>query len=142
MTSATTHKRLRCVATRKDGQPCQAFASSPDGYCVMHSERAHEAHAKGGAATSNAERAAKALPHVLRGVSSFLVDAVVKVARKEYTPAQGAAMASIANALVHVYQASEFESRFRELEQMAADEGRFRDARGHERGPIRWGLSD
>jgi hypothetical protein len=135
--SATHQNAVRCRALTKDGQPCTAFVVR-DGLCIGHQPDAARAQRKGGAATSNAERAAKALPKTLRWVSTTLTDALKKVARGELTPAQGSAMASIANALVHVYQVDEIDRHLRLIEKQASDEGRFKDHKGRENGPIQW----
>jgi hypothetical protein len=128
---------LRCTALRKDGSACRAFAIR-DGLCIGHQPNGHEARSKGGAATSNAERAAKAFPSLLRQVRGSLLNTMARVAVGEYTPAQGSSIAAIANAIVHVHQAHEYEMRLRQLENRATDEGLFQDRKGRERGPVRW----
>jgi len=54
--------RERCQALKKDGTPCRAPAVR-DGCCVGHQGAANaEWRAKGGSATSRANRAARLLP--------------------------------------------------------------------------------
>jgi hypothetical protein len=113
--------RERCQAVRTDGAPCTAPVVR-NGCCIGHQGDENAAwRAKGGAATSNAERAAKALPSTLRPVLGVLLSALAKVATKDYTPAQGGAMAALAGAIVRVFLAGEQEARLQELELSVAE---------------------
>jgi hypothetical protein len=135
--SAAVKVAQRCSAIRSDGQPCQAPVIR-DGLCIGHLKGAQEARSKGGSATSNAERAARALPNTMRQVANVLIGTLGKVARGEYSPAQGQAIASIASALVRVYQVGEYEDHMRTLERWAHDDRLWRDSKGNDRGPIQW----
>ena len=106
-----------CRATRKDGQPCQAFAGA-DGYCIGHRPGAgtRETRAKGGKRKSNAARAGKLLPARLQPIVERLEKALGDVESGLRTPAEAQAMASLARAIVNVFQAGELEERMRDLE--------------------------
>ena len=109
----------RCPAIRKDGKPCQAQSNS-SGFCVGHSPAAQDARRRGGAATSRASRAGKLLPSRLRPVVALLEKALGEVHEGKLDPRVATAMASLAGALVRVYQSGEMEERLRVLEESAA----------------------
>lgn len=146
MASVAREKPLRCVALRKDGARCQAFASTPEGVCIMHSERAAELHAKGGSATSSANRAAKLLPSRLRPMVQLLESVFAQLysaTGPRRTARDATALASVALAIGKLIQTGEMEERLRAVEQMAQDEGRFKDRRtGEQKGPIQWQTID
>jgi hypothetical protein len=91
----------------------------------------------GGAATSNANRAAQALPSTLRPVQGVLLGALAKVAQKEYTPAQGGALAALAGAIVRVFQAGEQEQVIRDMRAEIAELQRTQQATAAPIGPAR-----
>ncbi len=106
----------RCPAVRKDGRPCTASTGS-SGFCIGHDPSAQEARRKGGLATSKAARAGKLLPARLRPVADLLEKALEEVHEGQLDPRVATAMASLAGALVKVFQAGEMEERLRRLEQ-------------------------
>jgi len=113
--SAKTSVRQRCHATRKDGQPCRAWAVR-DGLCVGHSPGAVEARRRGGLNSSKKARADKLLPLRLRPVLELLETALEEVHIGKLSSRQGAAMASIGNAIVRLYEAGVLEERLTILE--------------------------
>jgi hypothetical protein len=134
---------LHCPALTKAGKQCGGKPTA-SGYCVAHSPQASEKRAMGGHAHSNASRATKLLPARLAPIVARLeqvfadlgdgkLDERIKVAL---------AMATVATTIGRLIQAGEYEERLREVEQLAADAGRFRDARGHDKGPVRWGMNN
>ncbi len=104
-----------CPATRKDGQRCTAIVG-PSGYCIGHSPQAREARRQGGYGRSRAARACKLLPARLRPVADLLEKALEEVHEGQLDPRVATAMASLAGALVKVFQAGEMEERLRVLE--------------------------
>src|SRR5260221_73821 len=124
---ATTGERLHCVALRKDGQPCQAFASTPDGRCMMHGPRGAQLHRMGGAAHSNVNRAIKLLPQRLAPLVEKLesvFDELYAHSTAQRAARDAAALATIAVAICKVYEAGELEERMRDLERWTAEQDR------------------
>jgi hypothetical protein len=137
--SNTPAEPLQCVALRKDGQRCRAFASTPDGVCMMHGPRAGEVQRRGGAARSNANRAAKLLPSRLVPIVEGLERVFAAVEKENFDTRKAVAMATVARALIAAFDAGEYEARIRLLEQQAADAGLYRDRYGHVKGaPTQW----
>jgi hypothetical protein len=101
----------RCQATRKDGQPCQAWASRSTGYCPLHSEKSREIQVLGGLAHTRANMLASRLPSRLQPLLDLLGQSIEEAHRGELKPAQGQAIASLASALVKVTEVAEFETR-------------------------------
>jgi hypothetical protein len=136
--SATRPGSVRCRAQTRSGAACKGTAIA-DGLCFAHQPQAREWHAKGGAATSNASRAAKLLPSRLRPVVSILEAALAQTFRGQMEPRVAVALASVAGAIVRCVTAGELDERVRLLEQQASDEGRFRDRYGNAKGaPLQW----
>ncbi|HEX9412228.1 MAG TPA: hypothetical protein VF916_01880 [Ktedonobacterales bacterium] len=120
-TRATSEKPSRCVALTKAGQPCRAFASTPDGRCMLHGPRASELHVLGGKATSNANRSLKLLPARLVPIFERLLRVFEQLDAGEYDRQQATAMASVASVLIKVVNAGELEERMRVIERMASE---------------------
>ena len=120
-----------CQATKRDGRRCAATVVLSSGYCPMHDpERGAEiaaARARGGRNKAGAARAAKMVPATLRPVLATLLAALDEVRGEEgepaITPAQANAMASLAGAIVRVYQAGVLEERVAALEAGQAERG-------------------
>ena len=120
---AIASDRQRCIAVRKDGQPCTAFALQ-GGRCVGHRPAAQAARRKGGLASARSARLGKLVPPRLLGVYDALEDALGEVHGGELDPRAATAMASLAGAMVRVLTAGELEERVRQLENRAAPPGR------------------
>lgn len=110
----------QCLATRKDGTPCQGTATA-SGYCFAHDPASREARAKGGRNRSNAARSLRMLPERLRPIADKLAAALDEVHSGVLDPRQASAMAALAGALVRVVQAGELEDRVRDLEAAAKE---------------------
>jgi len=108
-------ERQRCKATRKDGQPCSAWAIR-DGLCVGHSPGASLARQKGGFNSSKLARADKLLPLRLRPILELLETALTEVYGGTLDLRRGTAMASIANAIIKTYESGILEDRLTILE--------------------------
>ena len=120
-----------CRGTRRDGTPCQAPPSTigSSGYCWAHDPTnavaRRQAQAKGGRNKSTSARAEKLVPAVLRPVLDTLLAAVDDVRGGALTTQQAGALASLAGAIVKVYQAGVLEERVAALE-LAQAEGQSR----------------
>ena len=119
----------RCRGVRRDGTPCGAQAG-PGGWCWAHDpandEARRAARSRGGKGKATAARAEKLVPAVLRPVLDTLLDAVGEVKAGTLSTQQAGALASLAGAIVKVYQVGTLEERLSALEaaQAATDEGR------------------
>jgi hypothetical protein len=117
-----TRERQRCRAIRKDGQPCNAFAVV-NGYCIGHSPAAAEARSKGGRNSSNAARLAKMIPARLRPTLDLLETAIQEVHKGTLQPQRGTAMASLASAMIKVFETGVLEERLLRLEVLIKKKG-------------------
>ncbi len=112
----------RCRGIRRDGAPCQAppHTIGLSGYCWAHdpakaaAQRA--ARAKGGRHKATAARAEKLVPATLRPTLATLLAAVDEVQDGRLAPGQASAMASLAGAIVRLYQTGVLEERIASLE--------------------------
>jgi len=120
--------RTPCKATRANGERCKSPAVRSSGYCWAHepggAEARQEARRAGGKAKSRAARLDRLVPATLRPVLVTLLDALDGVHSAEgddsvprVTPAQAQAMASLAGAIVKVYQVGVLEERVEALEE-------------------------
>ncbi len=109
-----------CEAAKADGSPCNSFALPDRGTCFAHTremqERATEARRRGGQNTSRAARARKALPRGMTDVQDRLMEALAQVHEGQLDPRIATAMASLAGALVRVFEVGELTVRLEELE--------------------------
>jgi Family of unknown function (DUF5763) len=136
--SDAQQNRERCQALRVDGQPCTAPAVR-NGRCIGHQGADNAAwRARGGAGTSNANRAVKLLPARLAPVLAGLERAFAGIEKGTFDPKRAMIMATLAVAIVRVVQAGEFELRVRTLEQQADEAGRFGHGLPGGKGPTRW----
>lgn len=109
-----------CKGTRKDGSPCGSTILGQSGWCYLHDPanrpRLQEIHAAGGRAKSTANRSAKLVPVLLRPVLDQLLAALPKIEAGDLDPRQASALASVAGAVVKVYQVGALEERVAALE--------------------------
>ena len=119
-----------CRAVRRDGQRCRSTVVLPSGYCAMHDpERQGEvaaARTRGGKQKATTARLDRLVPTTLKPVLATLLEALDEVRGEGDTPPrlsppQANAMASLAGAIVKVYQAGTLEERLQALEQAHAD---------------------
>lgn len=111
---------LVCMATRKDGSPCQATPTR-SGFCLAHdpglAEKRATARKQGGYNKAHNRRLAKLMPPRLVSVDEALEKALKEVHDGELDSRRATAMASLAGALVRVLTAGELEERVRTLEE-------------------------
>jgi hypothetical protein len=128
MAQASTSTRARCAGTRKDGQPCGAYALPGGDFCLAHDparvDEVRAARERGGQGKANAARAGKLIPATLRPVLDGLLAAFADVRKGELDPRTGTALGSIAGAIVKVYQIGALEERVQAMEQYIAAQER------------------
>ncbi len=121
MTEATA-TAAKCRGVRADGRPCEAAILVSDHWCFAHhpdlaTQRA-EARERGGANSSNVSRLRRHLrPSALGPVFNRLEAALAQVHDGDLAPARAAAMATVARALIGVWEITELEQRIEQLEQ-------------------------
>ncbi len=108
-------ERRRCMATRKDGERCQAWADA-SGLCGMHGPNAHQLHVLGGRSRAKHHMLETRMNPKLKDVVELLGMAAKQVHRGEITPAQGSSLASIATALIKAVESAELTLRLSILE--------------------------
>jgi hypothetical protein len=112
-------ERERCQAYKVNGQPCTAPAVR-NGHCIGHQGAENvEWRKAGGAATSNANRAAKLLPSRLQPIERALesVFAHLYHSTGEFRSARDAtALATVALGIGRLFEIGEREQRLRDLE--------------------------
>ena len=126
--ATTEGKRQRCREVKADGSRCRAWATA-SGLCIFHTPGGQEARRKGGMNSSRKARADKLLPLRLRPLLELLEQALVEVHDGNLGHSQGSAMATLAGAIVKLYESGVLEERLTALEQRAAGgnhSGKFR----------------
>jgi hypothetical protein len=115
----------QCKAIKKNGEPCTARAVV-DGFCVGHSPNAIEARRKGGRNRSNVARLNKMIPTRLKPTLDLIEKAIKEVHEGELQPQKGTAMASLAGAMIKVFETGVLEERLLKLENLAKERGETR----------------
>ena len=120
MAEASRSIPKQCAGTRKDGRPCTARVMGAGDYCFAHdpareTER-RAAREQGGRNKRTAARVDKLVPATLRPTLGTLLAAVDEVKDGSLTPGQASAMASLAGAIVRLYQTGVLEERIAGLE--------------------------
>jgi hypothetical protein len=109
-----------CSERRKDGSPCRVRARPGRPFCAFHDpdlqEQREAARVSGGHGKRTAHRLDKLTPHSLRPVLATLFETLEGLKDGTVEPRQGTAMASVATAIVRLFEVSELEIRLRELE--------------------------
>jgi hypothetical protein len=109
-----------CAGVRKDGQPCQGPVLDGGAYCFTHdptrAAARQAARQRGGHNRGAITRLRGLVPPRLLPIFDLLETALGEVHDGTLAPAQAAAMAALARAMVAVLQAGEVEQRLRELE--------------------------
>ena len=114
-----------CRAMRRDGQRCRSTIVLPSGFCPMHDParqaEVRAARERGGRNKARAARLDRLVPGSLKPVLAALIDALHEVHGEDgqpptLSPAQASAMASLAGAVVKVYQVGVLEERVEALE--------------------------
>ena len=111
----------QCTATRRDGQPCAARALPGHSRCWGHdpdlAEQRRLKSAAGGHNKATSKRLGKRMPATLRPVLDTLYGALAGLEEGTTDPKTATAMASVAGAIMRLYEGSEMESRLAVLEQ-------------------------
>jgi len=109
-----------CVGQRRDGSPCQAPATIGP-YCIGHApslaDKRQAARRQGGRNKARSVRLSKLMPIRLIPIFERLETALTELHEGTLDPRAGAAMASVAGALIRCLQAGEIEERLRRLEE-------------------------
>lgn len=117
----------QCAGVRKDGSPCKGQPLPTSRYCWAHDpanqERVLAARSAGGKARASARRAEKLLPGVLRPVLDKLLKALDEVHDGDLAARQGEVLASLAGAIVRVYEVGALEERLSAVEEASRDAG-------------------
>ena len=121
----STAPRTQCKATRRDGQPCQAFAIGTAGYCISHDPakagQMAAARRKGGAARhgrkigTTGTGSPVALVE-LKDVLDLLGRVAADLYQLENSVSRGRALVSLATAWAGCFETSEMEARISALE--------------------------
>ena len=103
--------RTRCSAITKRGQRCQGTPRPSSNYCFAHdpslAAKRKTARVKGGKNSSRVARLEKLMPSRLRPVFDRLERAMREVHDGSLDPRQATAIASLAGAMVKVFQAGQ-----------------------------------
>jgi len=119
-----------CVATRRDGQPCQAYACADSDYCFAHdpakAKQRARARAKGGRARHGrtvgapgdlAELETRPFK-TLQDMTALLEIAVRETLRLENSISRNRCLGYLARCWADLYQAGELEQRIEAIEQL------------------------
>ena len=122
-----------CTAVKADGTPCRAVALPGRLMCWAHDpalkEKAAEARRQGGHNRSRIARARKAVPDAIGSVQGRLLKALEEVHAGTLEPRVAQAMASLAGAVVRLYEVGELETRLAEFEARLEAESRAQEGR-------------
>ena len=112
--------RQQCTSETKTGKQCRAPAVA-DGLCLSHHpdyrDRLRLGQSRGGAARSNANRAARLLPDDLKGVGAMLLQAMRDVRDGSLDPKQASALASLANAYRGVFEVGTLDAKLADIDE-------------------------
>ena len=110
-----------CNKTKTNGNSCTATAVAGQLQCIGHLPNAEVARAKGGEQSSALVRLQKYIPQELNELKTDLYQALDDVHKQRISPQQGAAMATIANAIIKVYETAELNAELQEAKEMIAE---------------------
>ena len=110
-----------CSATRSNGNQCKATAVAGQLQCIGHLPNAEANRSLGRVAASPLARLQKFIPQDLRELKTDLYKALDDVHKQRISPQQGAAMATIANAIIKVYETAELNAELQEAKEMIAE---------------------
>ena len=106
----------RCKATRKDGEPCQAWASRSTGLCPLHGPNSLQIHVDGGLSKTRAHMLETRLPSRMKPVIDLLSGAIAEAHAGKLQPSAAQGMAALATALIRVTEFAELIQRVEALE--------------------------
>lgn len=120
----------RCKATRKNGQPCGAYAIADGDYCFTHSPehkgQRQDAHQKGGK-NRKRQRILKPFPmcdpKTVQGLGQFLEVVMQGAWSQDIQPPLARTLGYLAQVQKGVIEAGELEARVKHLEEIIAAEG-------------------
>ena len=110
-----------CSAKRTTGEPCTAVVVHGREHCVGHLPESTEGRAKGGAYRSALARLQKYIPQDLSELKTDMFKALDDVHKERISPQQGASMATIANAIIRIYETAELNAELQEAKEMIAE---------------------
>ena len=110
-----------CQAVRANGQQCRGTAR-PSGFCFAHDPDLQEARAigasLGGQNRATVARVTRLVPKDMQGVLQTLLTAFEETYSGAMEPKRATALASLAGAVVRLYEVAELEQRLERLERM------------------------
>ena len=110
-----------CKGKTRAGEPCNAQPRPGRDWCAWHdpdlADKQATWRAKGGAQSSNASRARKALPKDLQDVRDALLRALAGLEEGTVDPRRASAMAAVARAVCHVQEVGDLERRLATIEE-------------------------
>ena len=107
-----------CSANKVSGEPCTAIVVKGREHCVGHLPESTEGRAKGGENSSALARLQKYIPQNLKELNTDLFKAFEDVHKGHISPQQGASMATIANAIIRVYETAELNAELQEAKEL------------------------
>lgn len=117
--------KRQCKAVNRHGTPCRATPLRERPYCLRHDpELAKQRDAwnlKGGQNRSNAVRAEKRMPGTLRETLDMLYRTLEGLESGAVPASRATAIASVARAVVAVFEMGEMELRLSEIEKQLAE---------------------
>ncbi len=117
----------RCRSTRRDGARCQGKARA-SGFCFAHDDALRQARSagntQGGRNKATATRLDKIVPATLKPVLSKLLTAMDDTCDGTMEARQATALASLAGAVVRVYELAALEERLNRLEEQTGQNER------------------
>ena len=107
-----------CSAKRTTGEPCTAVVVHGREHCVGHLPESTEGRAKGGENSSALARLQKYIPQDLSELKTDMFKALDDVYNGNISPQQGAAMATLANAIIRVYETADLNAELQEAKEL------------------------
>ena len=113
--------QIICAGTRVNGELCTAVVVTDREFCVGHLPNANDNRARGGQQSAALARLQKHIPQDLRELKTDLYKALDDVHAGRVSPQQGAAMATIANAIIRVYETAELNAELQEAKELIVE---------------------
>jgi hypothetical protein len=107
-----------CSANKVSGEPCTAIVVKGREHCVGHLPESTEGRAKGGENSSALARLQKYIPQDLSELKTDMFKALDDVYNGNISPQQGAAMATLANAIIRVYETADLNAELQEAKEL------------------------
>jgi len=110
--------QIVCSANKVSGEPCTAIVGKGREQCVGHLPESTEGRAKGGENSSALARLQKYIPQDLSELKTDMFKALDDVYNGNISPQQGAAMATLANAIIRVYETADLNAELQEAKEL------------------------